>query len=87
MLNMFFLCRQYVTGHSRDQTRTHKNCKKFFLFSWIVSGQEDDDFKDGLSEIPFPSQRTQMTSHEVRTDWLALIEPNSCQDKCYTHDC
>ena len=33
-------------------------------------GQEDDDYKDGLNEIPFPSQSTQMTSHECKlTGW------------------
>ena len=33
-------------------------------------GQEDDEYKDSLNEIPFPSQSTQMTSHECKlTGW------------------
>ena len=36
VVDTFLLCRSYV---SRHQTRTHKNCKEFFL-SWIVSDKE-----------------------------------------------
>ena len=38
-VDLFFLCRLYVKKYSRHQTRTHKNCKEFFL-SWIVSDKE-----------------------------------------------
>ena len=39
VVDLFFLCRRYVTEYSRHQTRTHKKCKEFLL-SWIVSDKE-----------------------------------------------
>ena len=58
---MFFLCRPYVTGYSRHWTRTHKIVMVLsLLFDRLCQkGQEDDDdYKDNLCEIPFPSQST-----------------------------
>ena len=62
-VNIFFLCRPYVTVYSRHWTRTHKNCDN--SFSTNRSGRYDDN-KDSLNEIPFLSQRTQMTAHECK---------------------
>ena len=73
VVNMFFLCRPYVTGYRRHQARTHNNCDDSFssLGSSLTrrSGWYDDN-KDSLNAIPFPSQGTLMTSHECKlTGW------------------
>ena len=39
VVDLFFLCRPYVTKYSRHWTGTRNTCKEFFL-SWIVSDKE-----------------------------------------------
>ena len=61
-----------MTEYSRHWTKTLKNCNDSFSFlgSSLTKGQEDDDYKDSPNEIPFPSQGTQLTSHECKlTGW------------------
>ena len=44
------------------------------LGSSLTKSQEDDDHKDSHNELPFSSQCTPTSSHEVQTDWLALSQ-------------
>ena len=53
-----------------------QNCKiSLCLGSFLTTrSRRDDDYKDSLRKIPFPSQDTQTRSLEVQTDWLALSQ-------------
>ena len=54
------LCGPYVTKYSTHWTRTHKTANDSFssLDRQGQKGQEDDDYKDSLNELPFSSPRT-----------------------------
>ena len=54
-VDMFFLCRSYVTKYSRHWTRTHKTVLILSLLfgSSLTKGREDDDYKGSLNELPF----------------------------------
>ena len=60
----------------RDETqltldKNPHNCDDSFSSgSSLTKGQEDDDCKDSLNELPFSSESTPMTSHECKlTGW------------------
>ena len=65
VMNLFFLCRPYATGHSSYKTKTHKNYNDSFssLGSSLTkrSGRYDDN-KNSFNEIPVPSQSTNYIS-------------------------
>ena len=62
------------------------NCKSSFCLGSLLTtrSRRYDDYKDGLSEIPFLSLCTQTRSHEVQTAWLALSQ-TVIRKKCYSH--
>ena len=63
------------TIRDEEQKTLHKKPQNWndslsSLGSSLTKGQEDDDHKDGLNELPFSSQSTPTTSHECKlTGW------------------
>ena len=73
VVNLFFLCRPYVTRIQQKLDKKPQNCNdSFSCGSILTTSQHDGDNKDSLNELPFSSQRTFMKSHSVH--WLVGFE-------------
>ena len=72
-VNLFFLCRPYVTRIQQKLDKKPQNCNdSFSCGSILTTSQHDGDNKDSLNELPSSSQRTFMKSHSVH--WLVGFE-------------